>query len=170
MRRILRYSIALISLLVLLCGCTRSDQPDTKMNTITDMHIPVEDITDFYYTYENINYNAFYQRYRFYREDGAYMFHHETREKPEDYGWTTEEDITASGTFALSEQEWKDVMALLENGKVTKREDSLSDGSSGPWMYIYWKHDKSIYQKYAFSSGADRLAFENYCSALAERP
>ena len=28
--------------------------------TVTNKKIPVEDITEFYYTYENINYNASY--------------------------------------------------------------------------------------------------------------
>ena len=73
---------------VLLCGCSKNED---LTDTITNKRIPIEDITDFYYTYENINYNAFYQRYRFYVEDDKLMFFHETRERPNDYGWTTEE-------------------------------------------------------------------------------
>ncbi len=39
----------------------------------------IDDISDFYCTYENINYNAFYQRYCFFTYDGKHFFFHETR-------------------------------------------------------------------------------------------
>ena len=148
---------------LLLCGCGDSG----VSLRISNLNIPAEDVTDFYYTYENINYNAFYQRYRFYTDGGRYMFHHETRERPNDYGWTTEEDMTASGTFELSAREWTDVMELLKNGTVSPRRDSAESGSAGPWTYIYWKNDRSLYQKFEFASLQDRVAFEDYCSALA---
>ena len=137
--------------------------------TITSRSIPVADITDFYYTYENINYNAFYQRYRFYVEDGKYMFFHETRERPNDYGWTTEEDRTAYGSLELTGQEWLDAMTLLKDGKVSKRSDSAESGDSGPWTYIYWKNDKSVIQQYDFAGYGARTAFEEHCAELAKR-
>ena len=139
------------------------------VETITDLQIPVRDITDFYYTYENINYNAFYQRYRFYTEDGKYMLYHETREKPDDYGWTTEEDITANGTIELSESEWFDVFELLKDGTVRIRNLSDESGDAGPWMYLYWKDDQGLYQEYSFSSYETRILFETFCAELAQR-
>ena len=141
-----------------------------KIAEITDRAIPVGDVTDFYYTYENINYNAFYQRYRFYVEDGKYMFHHETRERPGDYGWTTEEDITAEGTYELSEADWMRVMALLQNGKVSERnDDDVVDGDDGPWTFIYWKGDKDTIQVFNFASYGDRVTFVEFCEGLAAR-
>ena len=74
--------------------------------------IQIGDITEFYYTYENINYNAFYQRYRFYTEDGKHLFFHETRERKDDYGPATEKDTTLTGTAELT-----DASRLMRNRK-----------------------------------------------------
>ena len=164
MRRI-PWALLIISCFILLLGgCGKSME-----ETVTNMNIPVDDVEEFYYTIENINYNAFYQRYRFYKEDGKYMFYHETRERPEDYGPASEEDITGSGTLELSDAEWNDFLTFLKDGTVSAREDSLEDGSSGPWMFIYWKNDKGNYQVFEFSNYDERGRFEEYCSSLAER-
>ena len=163
MRRLLCFLFMGLSLPALLCACGDAGTAET----ITNRRIPVADVTEFYYTYENINYHAFYQRYRFYAEDGKYLFQHETRERPNDYGPATEADTTAAGTRELTPQEWLDAMALLQNGTVSKRSDPAESGSFGPWTYIYWKNDKSRYQEFAFSSYAEQIAFEEYCSALA---
>ena len=136
--------------------------------TITNREIPLEDVSEFYYTYENINFNAFFQRYRFYREDGKYMFHHETRERPGEYGPTTEEDITNSGTFELTAEEWNDFLIFLKDGTVSARKDSGESGSSGPWTFLYWKDDKGTYQVFEFPSFDTRVHFEEFCSALAQ--
>ena len=154
-------SIACIGFLTY--GCEAKDTTET----ITDRNIPVTDVMDFYYTYENINYNAFYQRYRFYVEDGKYMFHHETREIPDGYGWTTEEDITKEGTFALKEKELQEFWTLLKNGEVSARSDSTETGDAGPWMYIYWKGDKGKYQVFDFPSYEARVDFEQFCEQLS---
>ena len=135
--------------------------------TVTNKKIPVEDITEFYYTYENINYNASYQRYRFFMEDGRYMFYHEKREKPGGYGPTAEKDITVSGTVELSSDEWKRFLAFLKDGKVSARKDSGESGGAGPWTFIYWKKDKGKVQAFDFSSYDTRRTFEEFCSALA---
>ena len=148
--------------LILFGGCG-----DTAKETITNRNIPVEDVTEFYYTIDNINYNAFYQRYRFYREDGKYMFHHETRERPGEYGPTTEKDITDSGTFELSDAEWNDFLTYLKDGTVSARKDTAESGGSGPWTFIYWKNDKGKYQVFDFSSYEVQTGFEEFCSALA---
>ena len=150
--------------LALFGGCGKSSG-----ETVTDRNIPSGDVTEFYYTVENINYGAFYQRYRFYREDDKYLFYHETRESPDDYGPTTEEDITESGTVELSEEEWKEFLSFLKDGRVSARTDSAESGGSGPWMFIYWKNDKGKYQVFDFSSPAERGGFEEFCAGLAQK-
>ncbi len=150
--------------LALLCACGKDPE-----ETVTDRKIAVDDITEFYYTRENINFDAFYQRYRFYREDGRYLFYHETRERPGEYGPATEEDITASGTVELSEEEWKEFLSFLKDGRVSARTDSASSGDSGPWMFIYWKNDKGKYQVFDFSSLEERGGFEEFCAGLAQK-
>ena len=151
------------SAMLLFAGCGSG----TK-ETITNMNIPIEDVTEFYYTYENINFNAYYQRFRFYIEDEKFMFYHETRERPGDYGPTTEDDITCSGTLELTAEEWKDFLAFLKDGTVSAREDSGESGSSGPWTFIYWKNDKGEYQAFEFSSYDTRVGFEEFCSVLKQ--
>ena len=71
---------------------------------IVGADIADEDIADFYYTYSTSTDPPFYQRYRFYVEDGKKLFYHETREGG---GWPqTEENITLSGTVELTEADW----------------------------------------------------------------
>ena len=155
-------------LLVMACclslfyGCGKNAK-----ETFTNRKIPADDITEFYYTRENINFNASYQRYRFYKEDGKYMFYHETREKPGEYGPTSEADITVSGTVELSDDERKDFLTFLKDGTVSARKDPGESGDSGPWTFIYWKNDKGKYQVFDFSSYGTKLKFEEFCSALA---
>ena len=160
-------SMMTVSLLILMsiCGCNRSGSSET----ITNRNIPLEDVTEFCYTYENINYGAFYQRYRFCAENERYTFSHETRERPNDYGPTTKQDITEEGSFELTFEEWLEAMRLLKKGKVSPRAASSESGSSGPWTYIYWKNDKSRYQNFEFSCYEEMKAFEGYCSDLARR-
>ncbi len=126
------------------------------------------DITDFYYTYSNINYNAFYQRYRFYTEDGKFMFFHETRERKDEYGPTTEKDVTKTGTVELTDDQWTAFYKLLEGGTVVKRSESAASGGSGPWLYLYWKGDKGKIQEFTFTSLDRRGEFEEFCGSLAE--
>ena len=99
-----------------------------KMIVGTD--IAFEDITDFYYTEENINYDAYYQRYRFYAEDGKHFFFHETRERKNDYGPCTEEDTVQTGTIELSDDQWSEFTALVKGGIVTVRKDTADSGGS----------------------------------------
>ena len=136
--------------------------------TVTNRKIPVEDITDFYYTRENSNFNASYQRYRFFKEDEKYTFYHETRKKPGEYGPTTEKDITSKGAAALSEDEWQDFLSFLKDGTVNARKKSAESGGSGPWTFLYWKNDKGKYQEFGFPSYKTRIAFEEFCSALSK--
>ncbi len=131
--------------------------------------VRLEDVSEFVYTYENINYNAEYRRYRFWVEDGKYLFFHETRKRENDYGPTTPDDVTASGSVELTAEEWTAFFSTLRGGSVTKRSDGAESGGAGPWTYLYWKNDKDKYQEYEFPSVADRTAFEAFCAALAER-
>ena len=68
---------------LLLGGCGRLIKSEYTVGT----DVRQADVTEFYYTYENINYNACYLRYRFYVEDGKYYFYHEARERKDDYGY-----------------------------------------------------------------------------------
>lgn len=128
--------------------------------------ITAEDILDFYYTVSNINYDAYYQRYRFYVEDGKHMFFHETRERPNDYGPCTEEDTTLTGTMELTDEQWAEFTDLLSGGTVKAREESADSGDSGPWLYLYWTHDKGSIQEFSFDSYATQKEFEEFCVSL----
>ncbi len=154
---------------LLLAGC--AGDGGAKMfgrEKVVGRDILQDDITEFVYTYENINYGAEYQRYRFYREDGRYLFFHEHRERPDAYGPATEEDITASGNFELTEEQWTEFFGYLSEGKVIKRRESVETGGSGPWTYLYWKNDGSKYQEFSFASYDAQTSFENFCKILSE--
>ncbi|MBP3891928.1 MAG: hypothetical protein J6D29_07125 [Solobacterium sp.] len=131
--------------------------------------IPQQDIKEFYHTYSNINFNAKYQRYYFYVENGQPMFFHETRERPNDYGFLTEEDTTKKGSFALTKEEWDQFYSLIQNGTVEKRKESNETGDAGPWMYLYWTKDQDQYQEYHFPSYEQAKEFEAFCIELSNR-
>ena len=125
-----------------------------------------EDITDFYYTVSTSTYPPFYQRYRFYTEDGKKWFYHETREGGD---WPqSEEDITVSGTVELTEADWAAFFACVRGGKADRRSEEILDGNSGPWMYIYWPGDEGEEQEFTFASIAEQFAFEALCARLAQ--
>ena len=132
-------------------------------------NIRINDVTDFYYTVENINYGAFYQRYRFFLEDGGYRFFHERRERPDDYGPAGVEDIVKTGTVTLTEEEWQAFFDCLKGGTVRNRSDSAESGGRGPWTYLYWKKDRGTCQEFTFASPEARAAFEKLSEKLAER-
>ena len=163
MKRIGGIILIMLCCMTLFGGCGKETE-----ETITNKKIPLADVTEFYYTCENINFDAFFQRYRFYREDGKYMFQHETREKPGEYGPTSEEDITGRGTFELTEEEWNEFLTFLKDGTVSARKDSGESGGAGPWTFIYWKNDKGKYQVFEFATYDARTRFEEYCSSLAQ--
>ena len=127
-----------------------------------------EDITDFYYTYNWIGYNAEYLRYRFYADDGKYFFFHESRGTRDDYGWNTEDDVISSGTVELTEEQWAAFFTCLKGGTVKSRSEEVLDGDSGPWMYLYWKKDSSKYQEFHFDSYGSMTEFEEFCIRLKE--
>ncbi len=172
MRRLLLI-ITGIMFIAMLAGCTANEEAgemsllNKKMIVGTD--IAFENINDFYYTEENINYGAYYQRYRFYVEDGKHLFFHETRERKNDYGPCTEEDTVQIGTIELSDDQWSEFTALINGGTVTARKDSADSGGSGPWLYLYWTNDKSKYQQFSFESYGTEAKFEEFCLMLAPK-
>lgn len=131
--------------------------------------VALEDVNDFYYTFDASWYPPEYQRYRFYRADGAYWFFHETREGG---GWPqTEEDTTFTGTVELTGEQWAEFLSRIEGGTAREREEHLDDGDPGPWLYLYWQGGPEEGWEYAFASPGDRFAFEEFCESLVgERP
>lgn len=152
----------LLFTVLLLCGLAAGACAEISVGA----DITAEDITDFYYTYAASTDPPFYQRYRFYAEDGKKLFYHETREGG---GWPqTEENMTLSGTVELTEADWAAFFACIRDGEVATRNDEILDGDSGPWMYLYWAEDEGQYQEFTFASLEKRFEFEELCSQLAK--
>ena len=141
-------------------GYTQIDQETAK-----EMIAMFDGFTDFYYTYDASTAPPYYQRYRFYMEDGEFLFYHETREGG---GWPqTEEDITASGTLKLTEDDKKIFFSYLEGGTIKEPELNDESGDAGPWTYIYRGNGQ---EEYVFPSYGARLAFEEYCEGFKRQP
>ena len=166
-----------VAALLLFVSCGSKDstsgvvEPVTqKTDKIAGSKVSAADVVDFYYTYEWIGYNAEYQRYRFYVEDGKRMFFHESRKVEEDYGPATEKNTTAIGTIELDQEEWDKFLDLIKEGKIHKPEESTSTGDSGPWMYLYHVKGKDINRMaYEFGSYGEKLEFEEFCKSLASK-
>lgn len=142
---------------VLLGACARG----TKT---VGTNVKNEDITDFYYTLSASTNPATYQRYRFTAADGAYTFYHETREGSR---WPlTEEDITASGTVTLTPEQWGEFLKCIGGGTVRDRQENVTDGGAGPWLYLYWKGDRGKTQEFSFAGYGNEAAFLRLCEAL----
>ena len=156
-------------LLLALCALFGLSLAGCKSEMTVGKDIKEKDVTDFYWTVENINYNAFYQRYRFFVEDGKPTFFHETRQRKDDYGPTTEADTIKTGTFELTQEEWDEFFGYLEGGTVRERGSSAETGSSGPWTYLYWSKDKGKIQEFEFSDYGVRASFEEFCEGLADQ-
>ena len=171
LKMLLKTAIAVIGISALI-GCTGINEVDVGIqhdSFLVSESIPKEEIQKFYWTYSNINYDACYQRYLFFAsEDGKHYFFHETREKPGDYGWLTEEDTTKIGLIELTEEQWADFYDQIDEGEVLPREESADSGDSGPWYYMYWTKDKGKYQEYRFVSYEAAAAYEKYCINLVE--
>ncbi len=132
-----------------------------------DTDIKLDDITDFYYTLSSSAYPPTYQRYRFYVQDGKHVFYHEKREGKQ---WPlTEACITVSGTLDLSEAEWAEFYQCLRGGKVKPRAECIESGNSGPWLFLYWKGDKSKYQQFSFADSTAEKSFAQLCARLRQR-
>ncbi len=148
----------ILSVLLVLLVCSAAAE-----GVIVGTEISGEDIADFYYTVDASTDPPFYLRYRFYAEDGKHWFFHETRQGD---SWPqTEEDITATGTVELSEDEWSLFIDCLRGGAVQERSDEVVDGDEGPWIYLYTEGDETG-REFSFASPEERLAFEEFCAAL----
>ena len=144
-----------------ICGCS---QPK-KSVYVVGVDIEPEDVTEFYCTVSTSTYPPHYQRYRFYKEDGAYKFFHETREG--DHFPLTEADATVSETTELSGDQWSDFLVLLVGGRVIARQEHLEAGDDGPWLYLYWTGDRGDIQEFSFVSRETQSDFEALCESLA---
>lgn len=152
-----------IAALILCAGCRKND---TGSVSSADPSF-FQQISEFYYTYSSSVNPPQFQRYRFYTEEGKYMFYHEKREG--NHWPLEEEDITDSGTKELTEGEWKEFCGLLEGGDIREREESVGTGDSGPFLYIYLKEDPSHSMEFRFASYDRQQAFEKYCKALKRK-
>ena len=168
-----------IFILILLCvlsfaGCASKEDSDVKLFQKTfevGKDIERYNIKEFYYTYENINYDAFYQRYHVYKTDyGTPYFTHITRQRKDDYGPTTPEDTVKSGTIEMTDEQWEKFYELISGGTVAEREDTADSGGSGPWYFLYWDNDKEKYREYKFVSYAAEKALEDFFVSLADEP
>ena len=131
---------------------------------IVGKDIKSDEIKDFYYTVDGSSYPPYFQRFRFYVEEGKHLFYHEKREG--DHWPLRESDKTEYGVLELNDDEWAAFFDYLKEGKVKDRDEEVVDGDSGPWMYLYWKNDKDKYQEFSFESYGRRLEFAEYCEAL----
>ena len=166
-RLVLFSVIAGVLIVVLALSFTRQTENNYGGNKMTvGKNISVSDIYDFYYTYSTSTNPPEYLRYRFYSENGVYKFYFEKREG--NRFPLTESDITASDTRVLTKEEWARFTSLIEGGKVTKRTEHTESGSSGPWLYLYWKGDKGKYQEFAFKSYEQQAEFESLCQSLSQ--
>lgn len=161
----------ILSFLILLSGCGQNFVPflNGEDVMIVGKDIKEDDINEFYYTKENINYDAYYLRYLFYVKDGKHIFFFEERERKGDYGPTTEKDVKAKAEFELTDAEWSEFISIINGGEVKARDDNPETGGSGPWTYLYWSGDKDKYQEYSFESYGTQKGFESFCEGLAEK-
>ena len=73
-----------------------------------------------------------------------------------------------AGSLNLSDTQWSKFFDLLKGGKVEKRKEHLESGGRGPWLFLYWKGDKSENQEFTFASWEAKAAFEEYCVDLKQ--
>ena len=138
-----------------------------KRELVVGKNIDLQQITEFWWTYDASTDPPHWQRYCFQKEDGIGRFSHETREGRR---WPlTPEDATVSGSMELTDEEWEQLCSLLEGGVVRKRTESDDTGDAGPWMYLYWTGDQSIYQEFTFVNAQTMNAFEEFCVSLKKR-
>lgn len=141
--------------------------PMLKGEYLVGRDIPDESISQFYYTKAASSYPPSCLRYHFHTENGKKLFYCEKREG--NHWPLTENDITESGSMELTEEQWTELLTLLHGGTVTKRKESTESGSRGPWMYLYWKNDRSRYQVFSFASLHETASFETFCASLADQ-
>lgn len=125
-----------------------------------------QEFTEFYFTRSGSTFPPYYQRFRFFAEDGKHYMYHEKREG--DTWPLTEKHITVSGTIELSDEQWQTFWNYIKGGTVQSRVENLEDGGDGPWMYLYWLRDPSDFQEFRFDDYNKVLGFEDFCYGLIE--
>ena len=133
---------------------------------IVGKDIQKEEIQEFYYTISSSTFPPKYQRYHFFVEDEKKYFYHEKREG--EVFPLTEEYITVSGKKELTEEEWDVFYQYIKDGKVIARQESITSGDRGPFLYLYWKNDRSKIQQFSFGSYQAIKEFEEYCIKLSQ--
>ena len=125
-----------------------------------------QEFTEFYFTRSGSTFPPYYQRFRFFAEDGKHYMYHEKREG--DTWPLTEKHITVSGTIELSDEQWQTFWNYIKGGTVQSRVENLEAGGDGPWMYLYWLRDPSDFQEFRFDDYNKVLGFEDFCYGLIE--
>ena len=133
---------------------------------IVGTDIAEDDIQNFYYVFDTPFAESVYQKYWFYAQEDHKYFYHETRQGG---SWPlTEENIVASATVELTNEQWDAFFVLLCGGTVNELDDEVLDGDSGPWLHLYWTGDEGKYREFSFASYDKLLEFEDFCSQLAK--
>ena len=151
--------ISFLFIIIILVGCTMFEK-----RFIVGKNISIEDINEFYYTYSTSTNPAEYQRYHFYKQDNNYYFFHDYRTGSAFP--LSEKYRVRSDRINIDEDKWKQLYSLLEDGIVTSRKENIESGSSGPWLYLYWKSDKNKYQEFSFKSYEKLKEFEEFCKSM----
>ena len=128
------------------------------------------ELTEFYYTRSGSSFPPYFQRFRFFVENGKHYMYHEKREGEE---WPlTEKHITISGTIELTDEQWETFWNFIKGGTVESRSANEDiddgDGGDGPWMYLYWLRDPNDFQEFEFDDRNKVLGFEEFCFSLTE--
>lgn len=131
---------------------------------IVSKHIKLKDINEFYFTLASSTNPSAFLRYHFYLSEGRYWLLVDKREG--DHWPLTEDDRCSFKITNISDDNWNQMLALLENGVVTKRKEDTTTGSSGPWMYLYYNGDKSENQQFEFVAVERQKEFVLLCEKL----
>lgn len=174
------YYLLIVFICVLVCfvftSCISTKKPDEPSKAadryLVGVDIDNTSIYSFVWTFHNINFDAEFQRYKFYVEEGKYFFYHESRKRENEYGPTTEDDITKSGTIELSKEKWDEFLLTIAGGTVTKRNEEPTAGGSGPWIYLSWDKEQKVkdsdkYDEFSFVTYKNEKEFEDLCKKLA---
>ena len=125
-----------------------------------------QELTEFYFTRSGSTNPPYFQRFRFFVENGKHYMYHEKREG--DTWPLTEKHITVSGTIELTDEQWNTFWDFIKGGTVQSRTENLEDGDDGPWLYLYWLRDPSDFQEFSFADYGTVLDFEEFCYGLIE--
>ena len=121
-----------------------------KDKTVVGRDILAEDITDFSFTYEESD-SLTYQIYRFYMEEGKYIFFHERKEN----------DTISTGTIELTQEQWNSFFSWIKGGTIERYE------VPGYTISISWNDNED--HPYSFPSFGAITAFQMKSYNLAHQ-